>query len=400
MEKIIKKPAFPLFLFLASLPLMTGVFYSAALPELTRYFGLTTSFGEMTLYLYVVGFAIGSLIVPPLATRFGRKIGLYIGLLICSIGNLFCLSSSWFYLSELIAVGRVIQAIGACSGIIICLTQLNECYEREEKAKILSLFMIFQFIPTSSILVGGYLTKYFGWQSCFVFLFVFTLILWILSKFYVFETLEKTQEGALCPKVFFPKYAKEFKNPITLLCGFTLGLTISFVYIFSGTSPFIAINTLGYEPERFGLFFLMPATFFVIGSFFGAALSKKFSRITLIYLGASIMFVSALVLFISFLLGHVSLFVIFGSYSVIVIGFVLTASMCAALIFENSDDPVNAASVLNFVALSYSVVPVVILSIVEDSIIYQMPVLFLSQIIVIFILTTITRSYLRKKGKL
>ncbi len=391
-----KKPHIVLFMFLASLATMSGILYTAALPAITKHFNMTPSFAETTLYLFVFGFAIGSLLFSPIANRFGRKPSLYTGLFICMIGTLFCLASSWFNLVILLEIGRFIQAFGAVGGIVICMTQINDCYTKEEKPKILSIFLLFPFIPNISIILGGYLTEHFGWESCFYFLLFYTIVLIVLSYFFVYESLGEKQFDATKFKKMYKDYAKEFKNPIVVLSGLMIGLVVSSVYIFSGTSPFIGIGMLKIDPEYFAIYFAAPSVFFIVGSLLSALASKSFSKMKIILFGALINLIASIAMLVLFCLGIINLVVLFTCYSFTLIGVVFIASMSASTAFAYSKDSASASAVFNFIALFYATIPVFVLSLVPDDFIHLLPILFTAQAIIVCLLFPVLKRSVAK----
>ena len=283
-------------------------------------------------------------------------------------------------------VGRFVQAFGAVAGIVICMTQINECYSKEERPKILSLFLLFPFIPNVSIILGGYLTEHFGWESCFYFLLLYTIVLMILSYFYVYETLFEKQLDAMRFKKICTSYGKEFKNPVVVFSGLAIGLVISSMYIFSGTSPFIGIEILNIDPEYFGIYFAAPSVFFVVGSLLSAWMSKFISKLKMILLGAFIFLGASVVMLVFFCLGVVNLTMLFACYSATIIGVVFVTSMSATLAFAHSKDSASVSAVFNFIALFYATIPVFILSLVPDDFIHLLPILFTAQGIIVCIL--------------
>lgn len=56
--------------------------YLPALPEIAREFGVTAGSVQMTLNIYILGFALGQLVYGPLADSFGRKPLISLGTLI------------------------------------------------------------------------------------------------------------------------------------------------------------------------------------------------------------------------------------------------------------------------------------------------------------------------------
>jgi DHA1 family bicyclomycin/chloramphenicol resistance-like MFS transporter len=64
--------------------------------------------------------------------------------------------------------GRVLQALGACSGIVLSGAIIRDVYEREAAARGLALVMMAMTLaPAISLALGAYLAEWFGWRAVF-----------------------------------------------------------------------------------------------------------------------------------------------------------------------------------------------------------------------------------------
>src|SRR5262245_4240074 len=88
--------------------------YLPAFPIIEAEFGVRGV--ERTMASYLVGLAIGQLLYGPISDRFGRKPPLYFGFVVYTIGAIGCALATNM---TALMICRVIQALGACSGIAI-----------------------------------------------------------------------------------------------------------------------------------------------------------------------------------------------------------------------------------------------------------------------------------------
>src|SRR3984957_12549906 len=87
-----------------------------ALPRLTAVFATTPDKAQLTLSVFLIGFAVGQLFYGPLSDRFGRRPVLLAGLALYALGGFGCaLSGS---IDQLVAF-RLLQGIGGCVGRVI-----------------------------------------------------------------------------------------------------------------------------------------------------------------------------------------------------------------------------------------------------------------------------------------
>ena len=107
---------------LALLAAVTALAFSAlhmvvpALPILTAAFDDTPSRVQLVVTLFLAGIAAGQLFYGPISDRFGRRPVLIAGLVLFLAGTLLC-GAAWSL--PVLIVGRVLQALGACAGIVL-----------------------------------------------------------------------------------------------------------------------------------------------------------------------------------------------------------------------------------------------------------------------------------------
>src|SRR5437868_1972232 len=136
-----------------------------ALPLLVAVFDGSPARVQLVLSLYLAGIAAGQLVYGPLSDRFGRRPVLLAGLAMFLAGTALC-GLAWS-LPALIA-GRVLQALGACAGVVLARAIIRDVYEREAAARGLALVMMAMTLaPAISPAFGAYLAEWFDWRAIF-----------------------------------------------------------------------------------------------------------------------------------------------------------------------------------------------------------------------------------------
>jgi len=92
--------------------------YLPSLPAMTDYFGVDNAYLQMTLSLYLLGFALSPLLFGPLTDYYGRRKILMSGLIIFVLASLVCSITSSI---TLLLLARLCQGIG--SGAIVVANQ-------------------------------------------------------------------------------------------------------------------------------------------------------------------------------------------------------------------------------------------------------------------------------------
>lgn len=153
-------------------PLATDM-YLPALPAMGQALSAGPDQVQLTLSLYMAGFAVAQLFCGPLADRFGRKPVMIGGLLLFFLASIGCALASNV---ETLMLFRFLQALGLGrprSGR----AAIRDIYTPREAARIMALLAsIMALAPAVAPTVGGFLLTGFGWPSIFVALGVYGLV--------------------------------------------------------------------------------------------------------------------------------------------------------------------------------------------------------------------------------
>jgi DHA1 family bicyclomycin/chloramphenicol resistance-like MFS transporter len=90
--------------------------YLPAIPQLVENLGASISQGQLTLSIFLLGFATGQLFYGSISDTYGRKPVLYLGLAIFLIATLGCATAQ--DMDTLIAA-RFVQGLGGASGPVL-----------------------------------------------------------------------------------------------------------------------------------------------------------------------------------------------------------------------------------------------------------------------------------------
>lgn len=242
-------------------PFSTDI-YLASMPVIRHVFDTTVVNVQLTLSLFFVAFAFCQLVWGPLSDRYGRKPILIIGLVIFVVGSLFCALSR--NITQLI-VSRVIQAVGASSGIVMSMAIARDFFPEEKLARILAIMVSITMIaPLIAPVVGSYLLIHIGWQANFYFLAAYGLAL-LLGSYFLHET-HQAPKSILSFREWLHAAKKQAIFVPFLLPACTVGTMISAVFGFVSSSPFIYITLYHLPPERFGWYFAVNASALILGS--------------------------------------------------------------------------------------------------------------------------------------
>ncbi|WP_321493608.1 multidrug effflux MFS transporter [uncultured Desulfobacter sp.] len=207
---------------------------------------------ELTITGFLIGFTCAQIIWGPISDSIGRKIPLFIGMLIFAMGAAGCAMS---HSMGQIVLWRVIQAFGACTGPMLARAMIRDLYARTKGAQMLSTLMIIMAIaPIIGPLLGGQIIRVSSWHTIFWLLTVIGVLMFI-SLFWLPETLsrEKRLPASLVRTFVNYRYLMTHK----VFMRYTLCVTFYYVaaYAFVAGSPAVYISYFGIDPQHYGWLF-------------------------------------------------------------------------------------------------------------------------------------------------
>src|SRR4029077_4789887 len=102
-----------------------------AVPGLVATFGTDPAAVQLTLSLYLVGLAASQLVMGPLSDRVGRRPVVRAGLTVAAVSSAAALAATSI---EALIVARIIQAIGASTGVVVGRAIIRDLYDRDRAA--------------------------------------------------------------------------------------------------------------------------------------------------------------------------------------------------------------------------------------------------------------------------
>jgi MFS family permease len=350
----IKPSMFSLFL-LVTFSAVNAVLFTPALPSIAVFFAISTNTAQLTISLFLIGYALGQLLYGPIAKRYGYKKAIYVGMALCFIGIAFCLIAEPLHQFVYLAIGRLLTALGASVGLTMSFTIVSYVYDQVEAKKKISILMTgFALAPGISIAIGGFLLDRFNWQSCFYFLAAYAALVGYLSS-HLPAIPESINPKALHLSNIAKAYLAQIKNPLLILGALIMGACTAFMYSFSAEAPFVSINLMQMSPSIFGLWSIIPSLGIFLGSQLSALLSKHISTSKGISLGFIINTLGSFIMLLALILcaKPASLFIPMG---ILLIGNCLIYIQASILALSQAEDKANASAMMSFLNMGLATV--------------------------------------------
>jgi DHA1 family bicyclomycin/chloramphenicol resistance-like MFS transporter len=260
-------------LFLAVLVLATSLgpfamqIFVPALPVIQADFGSPVAVTQLALSLSMISIAVFTLFYGPLADAYGRRpvllagIGMYLG------GTALCIVAPDI---EWLIVGRIFQAAGGASGIVISRAIVRDLYPTDKVASTIAYLTIAMVVsPMIAPVIGGIVIDLVGWRMNFILVGVLGILVIGGVAAALTETHHERKPisraadlvGGFGPLMRSPRF-----------CGYVFQGAFSSGIFFSFLAgvPYIMIDVLERPATEYGIGFFLLAFSFMVGNFIAA----------------------------------------------------------------------------------------------------------------------------------
>jgi DHA1 family bicyclomycin/chloramphenicol resistance-like MFS transporter len=254
-----------------------------ALPALRAEFGVVPGTAQLVLSISMLALAVATLIYGPVADRLGRRPVMLAALGLFFAGSLISAAAPKLWI---LVVGRIVQAIGGASGMVLSRAMVRDRYGSEKSANIIAyLFIAVVIAPMPAPAMGGLLTDFIGWRANFVFTGVIGLAVMAAVALWLGETLRERQKLP-GPVSMLNAYLPLLRSRVFLGYALQSAFAMGAFFAFISATPYILVTTLGRPATEYGLYFLLVSFGLVFGNFVSARLTGRADRDQVILLGS------------------------------------------------------------------------------------------------------------------
>lgn len=327
--------------------------YVPALPALSHDLGATTAQTQITLSAFILGFALGQVIVGPLSDALGRKRPLLFGVALYTLASLL---SVLVPSVQLLIVLRLLQGLAASVGPVLGLAMVSDLATGLRRARLISLLVqILNIAPMVAPVIGGQLLRFGSWHVIFVALAFIGLALLLASAWGLSESLpmDRRQVGGL------PATGRALRDLLRArrFVGYALSSGFAFTagIIYISLAPFVLQTSFGLSAQTVGLTFGLNALGIVLIGLINTRLVGRVSSERLLLWGFALLVSGGLSLLVSVLSG-------FGLAGILPTVFVLIASLgliqpnATTLALADTRAAGSAAAVLGLLQLALGAV--------------------------------------------
>ncbi|TNL95764.1 multidrug effflux MFS transporter [Corynebacterium tapiri] len=275
--------------------------YLPALPMIAAELGTTEPMVQLTLSGFVLGLAVGQLVIGPISDALGRKKLLIIGAVVAF--GAAALAASAPSVGVLI-FARVVQGLGSGACMVVARAVIPDLASGTHAAKAFATMMSIQTLaPVIAPLVGGVLVGPLGWRGLFWALAVLALVQLLASVLVIPESRPAHLRSRVSLAGVLANYAFVLGNRayrgylLTVVCGFAT------LFSYISASAFVFQNQLGFSPQAYAVLFGVNSLGILGGNIVNSRLIGRFDprRImraaTCIYVCAALSLLGAVVVF-------------------------------------------------------------------------------------------------------
>ncbi|WP_093025235.1 multidrug effflux MFS transporter [Pustulibacterium marinum] len=266
--------------------------YLQAFQSIADDFHTTKHAVELSLTSYFIGISLGQLLYGPVMDKYGRRVPQLIGLVIYIVAAVGC-----YFSPNLISliVARFFLALGASAGMVSSKAIVRDIFGNSmEVARAMSfLMLIMGGAPIVAPWVGGIVVNHFSWETIFLFLIIFAIIMLVNVYLFLPESSQPNPKISLGLGSVSRKYFDIFRHPEFFTFSVAGGLTIGAMFAYISDAAVLFQDV--YHIEDFGYLVGINAAGLIAGTQLNRFVIKRISvldlsvRISFILIGVSLL---------------------------------------------------------------------------------------------------------------
>ncbi len=258
-------------------------FYLPALPAIKASFAVSSATAQLTFSVTMFTLAAVTLAIGSLSDGLGRKPVLLGGIALFVGGSAICAAAGAI---EVLILGRVLQAAGAASGLVLARTVARDVYGLDRLTQIIALLtMAYTMGPMLAPPLGGTLVDGLGWRSIFWFAVAAGTLLAAFSVLFIPET-RPPGSGVRGARAMLAAYRRLFRMPRFSLYVLHSGFVTGAFFAVAASSSFLMTEMLGRPAAEYGLYFLFFPAGYLLGNLIAARIGLRVPIDTMLLAGS------------------------------------------------------------------------------------------------------------------
>jgi DHA1 family bicyclomycin/chloramphenicol resistance-like MFS transporter len=306
--------------------------YAPAFPAVSDDLHASASGVQTTVAVYLLGLAIGQLLVGSASDALGRRVFIIGGTIGFGISSLLCSFAP--NLGVLIAL-RLVQGLTAAAGIVVARAVVQDLHQGAAATRYFSrLIMITGLAPVLAPSIGALLLRGFSWRSIFIAQAVLAVLLVLMAVRALPESLPVANRRPFTVKAIVAQNVELLTDRRFLSFAIAYGLAAAIIFAYVGGYTFVIQDVYGQSPTTYGILFGVNGLGMVILAQVNGWLVRPNSIVMLARTGLIVSTLAAGLL-VALLAGHAPLFLVVSATWMVVAtrGFIMpnVTSMAMAI---------------------------------------------------------------------
>lgn len=274
--------------------------YLPSMPKIADDFHVALHLVQLTIAIYILGFASGGFISGSLSDLLGRRPVMLWALSLGIIGGIICcfvLDLTWLYL------GRFIQGLGLGGASVVCRSICKDiAKDGIGLSKLTSLLSLTSYATIAfAPVIGGYIQQYLFWHLNFVVIVVLNLLVLGLGLIKLVETHHLGRSEGIAQ--LFNGYLNVIRNHRFILFNLLSAATLGGVIAYQSLSANLLELHVGLSPATFGYTGVLVTMSLMIGGIINARMVARVGLLSMMRVGF-LLFLIAGVLYLIFGVFH------------------------------------------------------------------------------------------------
>lgn len=277
--------------------------YLSAFPTMATEFGTSPSHIQLTLTTFLVGLAVGQLIIGTLSDQYGRRRPLIIGTVACSVVSLACAAAPSIAVLMML---RFAQGFCGAAGVVIARAVIADHARGARAARLFAVMMVIGVLaPITAPVLGGVIVTGLGWRAVFIALATLNMLTLLGVVLGIKESLPEDRRRPAGLTALGRSARSVLGNRHYLGYALVMAFAAAALFGYVAASPFVVQDILGFSPRAYSMVFGSCALAVAAGTLTSARLVRVYSPRRVLMGGVTAMVAVTVLMLLNVTVGHV-----------------------------------------------------------------------------------------------
>lgn len=294
---------------------------------------------QISLSIYLAGYALGMLFFGPIADQIGRRELARIGLSLFGLSSLALAFTTEVHTFWLL---RAVQAFTGAAATVVVPGIIRHIYQKNTAKGMSYVSMIMMIAPLLAPSIGSVILGFSLWSTIFIVLAAYSFVILLFVQRYLIDIpIFKNDRKGL--SLFFSSYKVVLSNPHAR-ADILSSMFVSFgFFCFLTSVPYIYLDLFKVSEQLFGLLFAFNVMALMFGNFLNTRVVPRIGSRKMLYYGLMCGFISGTAL-LSFSVLHLSLYFIVAAIAPLMMSLGIIASNADSLILMKFEQNTGTAT--------------------------------------------------------